>query len=942
MRRFLFVFIVFFSFMHASLYAKDVSLEAKVTGLYVAFFNRAADEEGLNYWTQKGEEAEQNGEDVSDVLKELSFGFAQHPSFERAYGELDNEAFVEAIYVNTLGRAGDTEGVGYWKDLLDNGMSRSDFVSVFVESALTFDPDDSQYADLSQEELDAAQLRQDLLANKVEVALAFTHQLGSLTNVTDSDNPEEDPAYLASIRIIADVTDDSASMADVLDFLNSIEGSTDPIAAILEWHDSVDEDTIAPAITLNGDSSVTLTRGSIYSEAGATATDDVDGSVAVTVSGSVDTMSVGEYTLSYSATDSAGNTATLTRNVTVIHDTIPPVITLNGASEITLSTGESYSEEGATATDNVDGTLLVSISGSVDTSTEGTYTLTYRATDLDGNEAVKTRTVLVETLPDTTPPAITLNGDSSVTLTRGSSYSEAGATATDDVDGSVAVTVSGSVDTMSVGEYTLSYSATDSAGNTATLTRNVTVIHDTIPPVITLNGASEITLSTGESYSEEGATATDNVDGTLLVSISGSVDTSTEGTYTLTYRATDLDGNEATVIRTVIVETIVYEEVEGLNYLNAIRAQMSLRPFVFSTELNIAAKAHSDYLDANDILSHYEDSDNTLFYAEWPVDRAVKAQYAARYVSENAAAGQMDVESAIDGLFTAIYHRLAFMDPQWDEIGIGVTWTKYVFDMGNSGIRSLCQESQEERDEATDGESTYRTICLDTDKWITVDEYDAAVNLSPEQSYFVYPPVDATDILPVFTNETPDPLPYKSYSGNPVSISFNSSVVACDELSKKSFTLVDDNLSASVDIYVDMDEENDPNSIFTTCDFAIFPTERLEFDHHYTASFAYSDGSGDHTISWGYSTENPGTVLKAVESDESFDIVSGKTYYIYIPPTDDDPSIGSVQWSYPSSMDIETFLFYDSNTLKVQVSGDAGDTLSITYQDDKKVSLTIE
>ena len=784
MRRFLFVFIVFFSFMHASLYAKDVSLEAKVTGLYVAFFNRAADEEGLNYWTQKGEEAEQNGEDVSDVLKELSFGFAQHPSFERAYGELDNEAFVEAIYVNTLGRAGDIEGVGYWKDLLDNGMSRSDFVSVFVESALTFDPDDSQYADLSQEELDAAQLRQDLLANKVEVALAFTHQLGSLTNVTDSDNPEEDPAYLASIRIIADVTDDSASMADVLDFLNSIEGSTDPIAAILEWHDSVDEDTIAPVITLNGDSSVTLTRGS--------------------------------------------------------------------------------------------------------------------------------------------------------------SYSEAGATATDDVDGSVAVTVSGSVDTMSVGEYTLSYSATDSAGNTATLTRNVTVIHDTIPPVITLNGASEITLSTGESYSEEGATATDNVDGTLLVSISGSVDTSTEGTYTLTYRATDLDGNEATVIRTVIVETIVYEEVEGLNYLNAIRAQMSLRPFVFSTELNIAAKAHSDYLDANDILSHYEDSDNTLFYAEWPVDRAVKAQYAARYVSENAAAGQMDVESAIDGLFTAIYHRLAFMDPQWDEIGIGVTWTKYVFDMGNSGIRSLCQESQEERDEATDGESTYRTICLDTDKWITVDEYDAAVNLSPEQSYFVYPPVDATDILPVFTNETPDPLPYKSYSGNPVSISFNSSVVACDELSKKSFTLVDDNLSASVDIYVDMDEENDPNSIFTTCDFAIFPTERLEFDHHYTASFAYSDGSGDHTISWGYSTENPGTVLKAVESDESFDIVSGKTYYIYIPPTDDDPSIGSVQWSYPSSMDIETFLFYDSNTLKVQVSGDAGDTLSITYQDDKKVSLTIE
>ncbi len=391
----------------------------------------------------------------------------------------------------------------------------------------------------------------------------------------------------------------------------------------------------------------------------------------------------------------------------------------------------------------------------------------------------------------------------------------------------------------------------------------------------------------------------------------------------------------------MVVQPSLSEEEEGLNYLNSIRAQMSLRPFVFSVELNVAAKAHSDYLDANNILSHYEDSSNAQFYEEWPLDRVVKAQYAARYVSENASSGQMDVRSAIDGLFTAIYHRFGFINPKWDEIGIGVTWTKYVFDMGNSGIRSICQETQEERDAATEGKSTYRTICLDTDKWIAVDEYENAINLSPTQLYFVYPPVEATGILPVFMNETPNPLPYKSYSGNPISVTFDSEVVACDEISRQSFTLRDDNLSFSVDIYVNMDKDNDPNSIFTSCDFAIFPTERLEYNHHYTASFVYSDGNGNHTISWGYSTVNPGIVLKTVDTDEAFDIVSGETYYVYIPPTDTDPTIGSVGWSYSSSMNVEEFLFYDSSTLKIRVSGSIGDTMTITYQSDKKVILTL-
>ena len=216
-------------FLHA---ATEVTIEEEITGLYVAYFNRAADEGGLTYWTQKGEEAQQNGEDVSDVLKQLSAGFAQHPSFARAYGDMDNQAFVEAVYRNTLGREGDVQGVNYWTGLLNGGMSRSDFVSIFVDAALTFDRTDPQYAGMSEADLDAAQLRQDLISNKVEAALAFTHQLGVLSNVTDTQNPESDPAYLASIKIISEVTEDHKTVEDVLAFLESIANSSDPIAEI--------------------------------------------------------------------------------------------------------------------------------------------------------------------------------------------------------------------------------------------------------------------------------------------------------------------------------------------------------------------------------------------------------------------------------------------------------------------------------------------------------------------------------------------------------------------------------------------------------------------------------------------------------------------------------------------------------------------------------------
>lgn len=82
---------------------------------------------------------------------------------------------------------------------------------------------------------------------------------------------------------------------------------------------------------------------------------------------------------------------------------------------------------------------------------------------------------------------------------------------------------------------------------------------DTTLPVITLKGASSITLKVGEAYNEQGATAKDDVDGDISSKIitTGTVNTAVAGTYTITYTVSDTAGNVATATRKVVIENVV-------------------------------------------------------------------------------------------------------------------------------------------------------------------------------------------------------------------------------------------------------------------------------------------------------------------------------------------------------------------------------------------------
>jgi Domain of unknown function (DUF5011)/Bacterial Ig-like domain len=322
-------------------------------------------------------------------------------------------------------------------------------------------------------------------------------------------------------------------------------------------------DTVAPVVTLVGSSTQSITQWNTYIEQTAIWTDYVDGSGTITPasSGTVDTSTLGTYTLSYTYTDIAGNVGnTVTRDVTVVAapDTTPPVVTLSGSATMTISYGSLFSDPGADWTDNFDGSATINpaSSGTVDTSTLGTYSLDYTYTDFAGNIGnTVTRTVIVT---DQSAPVVTLQWSGSISLLQGSSYIEDGATWTDNIDGSggIATASSGIVDTSTLGTYTLEYTYTDMAGNIGnTVTRTINITDGT-PPVVTLSGSANMTIAHGGSYIEQWATWTDTIDwsGTLVSPSLWSVDTNSVGTYYLDYTITDTSSNISnTVTRTVVV-----------------------------------------------------------------------------------------------------------------------------------------------------------------------------------------------------------------------------------------------------------------------------------------------------------------------------------------------------------------------------------------------------
>ena len=159
----------------------------------------------------------------------------------------------------------------------------------------------------------------------------------------------------------------------------------------------------APVITANGPLNTTVECATSYVDPGATAVDACQGPVPVTTASTVNTSQVGNYAVTYTAADQAGDQATPVVRTVNVTDTTAPVVSVIGANPVTVECATPFVDPGATAADSCAGPVAVAETGAVNAGVPGSYTLGYAATDPSGNVGVASRVVNVN---DTTAPAI--------------------------------------------------------------------------------------------------------------------------------------------------------------------------------------------------------------------------------------------------------------------------------------------------------------------------------------------------------------------------------------------------------------------------------------------------------------------------------------------------------------------------------------------------------
>jgi len=284
----------------------------------------------------------------------------------------------------------------------------------------------------------------------------------------------------------------------------------------------------------------------------ASTTDTVDGA-GLASNNAPAIFPIGVTTVSFSATDAAGNAATSVTATVTVSDTVAPVITgtplVNVTAEatgvhtaVTLTAPVATDVVGATVTNNAP------VAGF----SVGTTVVIWTATDVAGNTSTANQNVIVS---DTIAPVITGTPLADVTAEATAANTAIILTPPTTTD-AVGATVSNNapVAGFPVGTTVVIWTAIDVAGNASTANQNV-IVSDTTAPSITLLGADPYTLLAGQSYVDAGATASDLVDGTLTVTVNNPIaNPAIEGVYTIMYNVSDAAGNAAVQLtRTVRV-----------------------------------------------------------------------------------------------------------------------------------------------------------------------------------------------------------------------------------------------------------------------------------------------------------------------------------------------------------------------------------------------------
>ncbi|HTR18865.1 MAG TPA: immunoglobulin-like domain-containing protein [Candidatus Paceibacterota bacterium] len=358
-----------------------------------------------------------------------------------------------------------------------------------------------------------------------------------------------------SLSFSIDKTDPSVAMSSTV----SSPTNASPIPVSVVFSEDVTGFDSSDVVVANGTlGDFTAVDGSHYTF---TITPDNDGPLDVTAD-----IAAG------AATDAADNENTAAAQFSVTYDhnapsltvapTTPNTPTISGTTDADATINVHVNGTDYPATVAGDGSWSVTIP---DALPEGDLPVVVTATDPLTNTATVNTTLLI----DTTAPVITVTGANPTDININTPYVDLGATASDNVDTSVAVNADTSaVDVGTLGSYTVTYTATDAAGNVATPVTRTVNVKDLEAPVITLNGDATMHIPTGSTFVDPGTTATDNVDSSVVVVVGGDTvpDPAVAGTYTITYDATDAAGNIATqATRTVIVSDLALSAEQGVS-----------------------------------------------------------------------------------------------------------------------------------------------------------------------------------------------------------------------------------------------------------------------------------------------------------------------------------------------------------------------------------------
>lgn len=257
----------------------------------------------------------------------------------------------------------------------------------------------------------------------------------------------------------------------------------------------------------------------------------------------INSEGVGVYTFVSNYGDKSCNCT-----VTIV-DTTPAEVE---TKDLTVFIGDSVTpEDFITSVTDLSGECTVITDADLATSVVCQKTVQIKVTDSSGNETIKQ--VQFAVIADVEPPVF--SGVETLRVPPGAQIDfNAGVSVTDNADADITYSVD--ITTVNVdvlGTYYAKYVAVDRAGNRAEAVREVLVLEDSVPPV--LSGLTDISVEKNSSLDfTKGVSATDNTDGTIAFTYDTSnLNLTKAGTYYVTYSATDKSGNVATGKRKVVV-----------------------------------------------------------------------------------------------------------------------------------------------------------------------------------------------------------------------------------------------------------------------------------------------------------------------------------------------------------------------------------------------------